>query len=595
MSKVRFKLKNMPLSEFSLDYISEYLENLGIEKVSSFLGTPPIEDEESWEKLDNIREACAILHETFENNKKVFLQVDSDVDGYTSSAIFYRFFKELYPDANIEYRLHEGKEHGVIMNTVPIDTDLVVLPDSGSMQFEEQEELSKRGVKVVVLDHHHFDGGPELPGVVIVNNQSSKNFENKALSGAGVVYKTIQAYENIYCEPPFYRFRHYTDLAAIGIISDMMDTRTLDNNFIIYRGLRNIQNEMIRALLEKQQFSVERSGASIETPTKITIAFYVAPLINAVIRFGTEIEKDELFRGFIGETYTEVVETEYRGVVRKENFYDYVARIATNVRARQNREKEKSMEFLSKRIEENNLDRHQLLIVKVSKDDEVPLPQTITGLVAMELLKKYNKPTLVLRPKSDGEGGLIYAGSGRGKANGDFVSLLQLLRDSGYCDYVEGHDMAHGVAIKEKNLEKVIEYANETLKNVEFDVEDVEVDFAFTNGNINVPMLRDFGGAVHLYGNGIPQPKFGFEVNVAETSVRFVGKKENTLSFNVGGVDFIKFGAEKIIQKMKENPSTLYKFTVVGRAQINEWGGKKKPQIMIDEIDVESIGLVDLF
>lgn len=595
MSKVRFKLKNIPLSEFSLDYIGEYLQNLGIQKIESFLGKPPVEDEESWENLDNIREACEILHEAFLTNKKVFLQVDSDVDGYTSSAIFYRFFKEYFPNADIEYRLHDGKEHGVILNTVPLGTDVVVLPDSGSMQFDEQEELSQRGIKVVILDHHNVEDAPNFPGVIIVNNQSSERFANKALSGAGIVYKTIQAYENIYGEQPIHKFRKYTDLAAIGIISDMMDTKTLDNNFIIFRGLGNIQNEMIRALLEKQQFSVEKSGASIEAPTKITIAFYVAPLINAVIRFGTDTEKDELFRGFIGETFTQVVETEYRGVSRRENFYDYVARIATNVRSRQNREKEKSMEFLSKRIEANQLDRHQLLIVKVSKDDEVPLPQTITGLVAMELLKKYKKPTLVLRPKSDGDGGTVFAGSGRGKINGEFTSLFKMLRESGLCEYVEGHDMAHGVAIKDQNVPKVIEYANEVLKDIEFDVEDVEVDFAFSNSNMNVTMLKDFGGVVHLYGNGIPQPKFGFQLKVADSSIRIIGKKENTLAFTVGGVDFIKFGADKIIQKMKESPSTLFNFTAVGRAQINEWGGKKTPQIMIDEIDVESIGLVDLF
>ena len=78
----------------------------------------------------------------------------------------------------------------------------------------------------------------------------------------------------------------------------MMDTRTLDNNFIISTGLNNVHNPMLRALLEKQQFSIERSGGDIESPTKINMAFYVAPLINAVIRFGAPEEKRRIIQRF---------------------------------------------------------------------------------------------------------------------------------------------------------------------------------------------------------------------------------------------------------------------------------------------------------
>lgn len=594
MSKVRYKLKTMPLSEFSLNYLSEYLQSLGIEKIQSFIGSPAPEDEEPWQNLDGIFDVIEILHESFEKGKKFFLQVDSDADGYTSAAIFYSFFKRLYPDANIEFRLHDGKEHGVILGTVPTDADIIVLPDSGSMQFDEQEELSRLGRTVVILDHHHVENPPRFENVYIVNNQISPKFNNKFLSGAGIVYKVIQGFNQVYANKFPEIYDQYTDLAALGIISDMMDTRTLDNNFLIQKGLSNVLNPMFRAILEKQQFSIERSGADIDFPNKITIAFYVAPLINAVIRFGTDEEKLELFRGFIETDTVQIVETEYRGETRRENFYDYVARIATNVRARQNREKTKSMEFLSKRIEKDNLHANQLLIVTVSKDDEVPLPQTITGLVAMELLKKYKKPTLVLRPRNF-NGELFYAGSGRAKSNGDFTSLMEVLKESGYCEYVEGHDMAHGVSIKADNLQKVIDFANKKLANVEFDVAEVEVDYAFTNSNLNREMLEQFGEAMHLYGNGIPQPKFGFTLNVGSSAIRTMGKNQNTVRISVGGVDFLMFNATDLVEKLKVSNSPMYKFTIIGRAQINEWNGKKTPQIMVDEVDFEPIMLADLF
>ena len=589
---LKWKLKKTPIKPFSFSFLKDYLENLGIKETNSFVMEPLPSDEESYENLDNIKEACIELYKSFEENKKIFLQVDSDADGYTSSAIFYGFFKQLYPDAKIEWRLHDGKEHGIFLDTVPIDADVIVIPDAGSMQFDEQEKLSNQGRKVIILDHHNMgEEYPKFENVIIVNNQSSPRFNNKYLSGAGVVYKTIQAFNEYYSGKFPKIYEKFTDLAAVGIIADMMDTRELDNNYIIQRGLKNITNPMLKALLEKQAYSVN----NIEAPTKIDIAFYIAPLINGVIRFGTAEEKEILFEGLVNYESDEIIETRYRGVARKENYYDYIARTSANVRARQNREKEKSMNFLKNRIEEKKLYDNQLLIVTTSKDDEVTVPHTITGLVAMELLKEYKRPTLVLRPKSDGNGGTVYAGSGRGKANGDFDSLFGMLRESKLCEFVEGHDMAHGVAIKEENLPKVIEFANNFLENIQFDVTEVEVDFEFHNGNINQEMLREFGKAIHLYGNGIPQPKFAFDLRVAKDAIRIMGKSNDTMKFSVMGVDFLKFKCKDLIEEINESNSHLFNVKVIGRSQINEWRGNETTQIMIDEIEISSIQIEDLF
>ena len=589
---LKWRLKKNSINPFSFSHLKDYLENLGIKKTNSFIMEPLPSDEESYKNLDNIKEACTELYRGFEEGKKFFLQVDSDADGYTSSAIFYGFFKQLYPDAKIEWRLHNAKEHGILLDTVPIDADIIIIPDAGSMQFSEQEQLSNQGRKVIILDHHNMESDyTKFENVIIVNNQSSVNFKNKFLSGAGVVYKTIQAFNEYYSEQFPDIYEKFTDLAAVGIIADMMDTRELDNNYIIQKGLSNITNPMLKALLDKQSYSVN----NVDRPTKIDIAFYIAPLINGVIRFGTAEEKEILFMGLVNYESKEIVQTKYRGEVRKENYYDYIARTSANVRMRQNREKEKSMNFLRERIEKEKLYDHQLLIVKTSKEDDVTVPNTITGLVAMELLKIYKKPTLVLRPKSDGHGGTVYAGSGRAKANGDFDSLFGMLRESKLCEFVEGHDMAHGVAITEENLPKVIEFANNYLKDIEFDVTEAEVDFEFHNGNINQEMLMEFGKSIHLYGNGIPQPKFAFDLRVARDAIRFMGKSSDTMKFSIAGVDFIKFRCKNLVEEIIESDSHLFNVKVVGRSQVNEWNGKKTAQVIMDEIEISSIKIENLF
>lgn len=99
---LKYKLKNNPIKLNSSSYLEDYLRSVGVVKPSSFILLPTEEDEEHYSKLENIEIACEKLYEGFKQNKKFFLQVDSDTDGYTSAAIFYGFFKELFPEAHIE-------------------------------------------------------------------------------------------------------------------------------------------------------------------------------------------------------------------------------------------------------------------------------------------------------------------------------------------------------------------------------------------------------------------------------------------------------------------------------------------------------------
>ena len=564
---------------FSTNYIQDYLREMGIEKTDGFLKEIDETDEESYKGLENIERAIDLLHWGFENNKRFFLQVDSDVDGYTSSAIFYAFFKKLYPNSFIEYRVHEGKEHGVILDTIPIHSDIIVIPDAGSSQLEVQEELDRQGRHVVILDHHEVDHNETFENVVLVNNQTSPNFKNKASSGAGVVYKTIQAYSEKYLEGANQNmYRDYTDLAAVGIISDMMDIRNLDNNFIIRKGLKNIKNPMLIALLERQSYSIKDPFH----PTKIDIAFYIAPIVNGVIRFGTDEEKDQMFQGFAEYMKDEMVKTIYHGTSRTEHFYDHVARVSYNAKERQNRSKMKALEYLENRIEKGKLHENQLIIVEVSKDD---VPQSITGLVAMEVMKKYNKPALIVRPREiEGEDELW--GSGRGKPNGDFVSLRNFLRDSGLCTFAEGHDFAHGIGFKRKNLKALTQYANEKLAHIDFSVSETEVDFVFDTPALDFNMIKEFGEGMNLYGHMIPQPKFAVDLTLPKTSINFIGKAENIIKIFQNGVELIRFFAKDLVSHLKEMDGEYVTVTGVGRAQLNEWMGKVTPQITLDELSI---------
>lgn len=574
---------------------TRYLNKLGIYDIESFLYKPKPSDYISPWSLNNMEEMVAALNEVFTKNKKIFLQVDSDTDGITSSAIFYNFFTSVFPEAQIEYRVHEGKEHGVILDTIPVDAQVIVIPDAGSNQLDEQEALAYQGRTVLIMDHHVVNHFQDLDNVIIVNNQTSELYHNKNLSGAGVVYKVIEAYCQKYLnnEP---RYKNYEDLAALGIIADCMDCRTLDNNAIVMNGLNRINNPMLAQFLEKQSAGGLRIK-NPKNPTKIDIAFYVAPLINAVIRSGTLEEKTQLFESFIGVGYNETFTTEWRGEIRRESLYEYVARTAVNLRARQNRMKEKSIESLVEMVEKQGLQNNKVLILKVGTET---VHKNITGLVAMDMVNTFNKPTLVLRPvveTRDGKRCVFYRGSGRAQEVAGFNNFMAVLQESGLMEYVEGHENAFGASVLEENIPALTEFLNDKLADIDF-ANCNFVDCCLNDRNWNNVVLKEFGAMERIYGNGIPEPKFHLEFDAKSSDFRIQGSNNDSLKISHNGTTLIKFKCADLIseyKKLAKTPFSKIHVEVIGTSSINSWNGYDNVQIKIQEIELTEVEETSLF
>ena len=119
----------------------------------------------------NVAEGAKMLIKHISANNKIWLIVDSDADGFTSSAILLNYLNCLFPAYvrnNIMYRLHEGKQHGILTSEVPEGVKLVIAPDSSSNEYEIHQELAEKGIDVLVLDHHEADKISEY--ACIINN-----------------------------------------------------------------------------------------------------------------------------------------------------------------------------------------------------------------------------------------------------------------------------------------------------------------------------------------------------------------------------------------------------------------------------------------
>lgn len=577
------KLKQSTIDPNNLNYLSAYLESLGIEKKDVLYFTMPSRFEPQWNgivgdnphMLRNLQAAVDKVREHLNMGSQIFIQVDSDVDGFTSSAILYNYMKRRYPAANIRYRLHEGKQHGLILSTVPEGTKLIIVPDAGSMQIEELTAASQAGYDVVVLDHHEYDETTSIPNVIIVNSQQS-DFSNHSLSGAGVAFMFIKLFDEGSMIPVA---DVYMDLAALGIISDVMDSRVVGNQILIFHGLHNIRNKLFRELLLKQSFKIPDPT----NPTKIDIAFYIAPLINGLIRSGSQEEKEFVFSTMLEDGEDETFESTTRNGIRVETKWQKAARLAANAKSRQDAAKKKMITFLCKKIDKEKLADHKILLVALNEKESEEVNPNIVGLAAMDIAKKYNRPTLILRYACEEDGVVYYTGSGRSNNYTDFPSFKAFLEETGLCMFVAGHANAFGAAVLSVNRDELIKVADEKLANINYDDSVVEVDYYF-KGIINTALLEAFASASFLWGNLIPEPLFAFDFTVGLEDVMVMGANESTMKIRKSGVDFLMFNAKEIIDQLQANGRS--NVTLIGTPAINEWMGKRTVQIKITDIVV---------
>ena len=516
--------------------------------------------------LDNMEEGAKLLKRHIENGSKIYICVDADVDGYTSAALVYNFLNDAYSDYSftLDYHIPEGKEHGLrtLMKGFTSEKicDLIILPDSSSNDYEEHKDLKDMGYDILVLDHHEADHCSE--NAIVINNQLSKNYPNKNLSGVGVVYKFFEFFEKYFPPSTDIKIRDYIDLVALGEISDMMQMMELENRYICEEGLANIRNGFFRELVKKQEYSLGEGPV-----TQIGVAFYITPLINALIRVGSDLEKERLFQAFI--TPNKSVPSTKRGEKgQEETIATQSARNCANAKARQKREMDKAAELLDIQIINNCLDDNKILILNA---DDLNVSTTLTGLCAMNVAASHKKPVMLGRISPDG----YLKGSIRGRGESELKDFKGFLLSSGLMDYVEGHANAAGFSIKAKDIDKLTAYANEKLKDINFNEGYYEADF-IVQGNCSYlsDLIEDLNYGKSLWGQGNDEPIIVIEdIPIDAKNIEIIGANKDTLRFSFNGITYIKFKARALIDEIFCYSGKLH-ITAAGRGNINEWGGK---------------------
>ena len=561
--------------------LKEVLKNRGIDDYYTYLDL----DESvviPYQKLDNIENAVDLFMNHFNNKNKIGVLVDEDPDGFCSASMMYLYIKRMDENYPVEYILHKrAKAHGLSDDVIiPNGIKLLIIPDAGTNDCKECKELSEKGVDILILDHHEKE--EDNPYALIVNNQMSNSYPNKCLCGAGVVYRFLQALD----DENWNEFADdYLDLCALANISDVMDMRSFETRYLTDLGLLNINNKCFKALIDAQNYSMN-GKVNIHN-----IQWYITPILNGMIRIGSQEEKELLFRAFIEQD--EFFEYKKRATKDKpaetiqESIYDRAARLCKNAKSRQDKQKEKSVEQIAEIAQSIPFDDKVVMI-----DTSDILDTGLTGVVAIKIAEMFNKPCILLNKFLDKKTGKItYGGSARNVNHSPIESFKDIVNSTNVFNFGKGHANAFGVNLDLDKKDEAINVMNNILRDVEYD-STYRVDFILDIEDVSIKLITELARFEDIVCQGIEEPMLAVEnISLTKDCFEIFGKNEDTISFTIDEIKYIQFKCKEgnplydwIQNAWDENDSVT--FNIVGKPSINEYNGVRTPQIIIEDVVV---------
>jgi len=540
---------------------------------------------------DLLINAVKMLIQAVAANQKAIVIIDSDVDGWTSSALIINYLSKKFPAwtaNNLTWRFHSGKQHGLADNIdyiLTTDAKLVICPDSATNDTVYIDRMFEYGISTLVLDHHLSDVETSKNAVII---NSQYNYPNKYLSGVGVVYQFCRFLDGMqnttYAD-------ELLDLVAIGMMADMMDMRELETKQLIFKGLQeeNIKNPLIYGLMNKANYSLNKGDYKPSiynglAMTPIGAAFYIIPLLNALSRSGTIEEKKLVFESMLELKAFEMILSNKAGhkLGDMERRVDQALRCCTNVKRRQTTAEEKGMELLIDKAEKM-LD-NKILLFTLTPGQINP---NIAGLVANKLASKYQRPVCVTTMFDEvdecGNATLKYAGSMRGYRATGIDNFKEIAEQSQSCEWVRGHENAAGICIADP--EHFLKDMNNILKDISTDIT-YYVDYMWDEDTIDAEGVLELATLNDFVGTEFSRPQV-YVRNVQINSSNFFIMKGNTLKIKTpSNVDILMFNAD---DETCEAFSEGCVVSFVCTCNENEWNGNISPQLMCIDYEIEDI------
>lgn len=552
--------------------IESYLLKNDIKDISEFIN-PTGKYIDNYSSYNNMDKAVKELKKHYENNEdKIFIIQDPDVDGIVSASILYQYLKAL-KDWDISILMHTGKQRGIsdvdIFKKIKEEKpNLVIVPDAGSNDKEQIDELCDLGISYIALDHHIISTPSDYG--ILVNNQDENSKVSKKGSGGLVTHKFLEALDNEFNKE---WSSWFIDMVALSLLSDSMDMSDQQNRTYYHYGLETMDcvnniflKECIKTFINKDTYSQR------------DLSFKIIPKFNAICRSKDQELKQKLFLSFIGE-------------------YDISDMLVLCEEAHKKQQKTVAS------IIDNNIDT----IKKANKNNIVvfysdDIPSSYSGLVGGKMMSICDNKPCIVGSIEDG----YFLGSLRSP-----ISLGEELDNNEFVEWARGHEKACGIKIKEENIDKLVEYYN----NVTLDyTPHIDVLNSYSIKSIPNDLFGLFEPYNSLFGKGLPKPKYYVKDIIInpKMDIFILGANRRTLKIRYNNIDIMIFNStnqERLdLGLVNEEDKFVYdpkdiklNLSVIGEFVVNKWTGKygkvnKNNQIIVDKFEVSKIKTVkDIF
>jgi len=509
--------------------------------------------------MKDMDKAVRRIIEAIENNEKILIYGDYDVDGTTSVALVYQFLSDIHSETDfyIPNRYDEG--YGVSIQGMDYAAEnnvkLIISLDCGITAFKAVDYASSLGMDFIICDHHL--PSDEVPRAVAILDAKQKDcqYPYKELSGCGVGFKLCSAIA-AHLAMPSETYLQYIDLVAVSIASDIVPI-TGENRVLAYFGLEKLNKNPILGLKILKKIA----GIEIKELTISDIVFSLGPRINAPGRMAHAKASVEIL----------ICQDEKEG-------YRFAESLSLHNTARKETDEQITFEAIS---ELDNLvgfaDKRAIVLTNDTWS------KGVIGIVASRLVERYYKPTIIF---SENNG--ILTGSARSIKGFSIYEGISKCAEN--VIQFGGHDFAAGLSIeKEKfvafkeNFEEVA--MNEISEDMQSPV--IEIDRILEFSNIDFKFYNIIQ-QMSPFGPQNMQPVFATLKVRDAGNTRKVGKNESHIRFEMvdkNGIRFngIAFGLGDFfdIQMIKDNY-----FDVCYTIQSNEFNGKISLDMIIKDIKI---------
>lgn len=487
--------------------------------------------------------------DAIKKNEKILIYGDYDVDGTTSVAILYRFFKKKYAqiDFYIPHRYREG--YGISKAGIDFANDnnftLIISLDCGIKSIELIAYAKELGIDFIVCDHHLPDA--QLPPAIAILNpkQIDCPYPFKDLCGCGVTFKLMSALADTLSITDEELFEDI-DLLATAIAADIVSLGG-ENRVLAYFGLQKANKNPNIGIKALYQLSGMKTELYINT-----LVFIISPRVNAAGRMDDAKKAVQLF---IAETYDEAL--------------DFAEQLNSDNKDRKEVEKNITNEALSLIKENQNyITRNSTVLFQPHWH------KGVVGIVASRLIENYFRPTVVLT-----QSGNFASGSARSVPGFNLHEAIHACKE--YLVNYGGHFAAAGLTMDVNQVEafsnKFEEVVSATI-TPELLIPEIVIDAEISLSDITWPFYNIIQ-QMEPFGPDNLRPVFivknvmdsGFSKIVKEEHIRFSLKQNHVTLTGIGFYLAEKFS----ILQMKKPVDVVFKI------EENEFNGNKSLQLKV--------------